>query len=137
MKPRRVELDGSESARDAMLRVVATRLEEATERSAALAQAGSQELHQFRIACKRLRYALERCTEEAPVLAAAGPQLALVQDALGTVHDCDNLLARLPGGMPKTAEKLADERAAAVRRCAPLWRDAAIVVREGLRYYTM
>jgi CHAD domain-containing protein len=118
-----------------MRRIVNQRFDEACALSAALERCDARDLHRFRIACKRLRYALERCEAVAPVLAASAPQLALLADALGEAHDRDVLLGGLPAGMPRTRARIVEERERAARRGAPLWNDACVLVQESLRYY--
>ena len=86
-----------------------------------LARRDQQGLHDFRIAGKRLRYALERFQALDPSLEAIAERLALVQDALGEAHDRDVLLAILPPAMPSTQRRLKDEREAFVDRSLALW----------------
>lgn len=134
MKPRAIALDGEQTPHDAMRRIVATRFDEACELAGALRAREPEALHQFRIACKRLRYALERFVGLAPALQAAAEHLALVQDALGTFHDCTLLLAELPPSMEQTRARLAALREREAERGAALWGDAVVLMREILRF---
>lgn len=121
MKPRRIDLDGAGTAREVIDRIVHTRREEATSLSTALGSGEMHALHDFRIACKRLRYALERFCDRVPEFEQAAAQLANVQDALGEAHDRDVLLAILPPTMPETERRLTEEREALVQRAAEVW----------------
>jgi len=121
MKPRRVELDGVSKRRNVIDCIVSTRREEVTALSSALISREMQGLHDFRIACKRLRYAMERFCDRVPELEAAAARLAAIQDALGEAHDRDVLLAILPPTMPETEMKLRDEREELVNRAAEIW----------------
>ncbi len=78
-------------------------------------------LHQFRIAAKRLRYALERFEEVDPSLHDGARQLAQLQDALGEVHDRDVLLTILPVSMAGTQQRLQTERERYADEAAALW----------------
>ena len=122
MKPHRVDLDGAATPQDVLERVVRTRLNEALNLSSGLESRDRQALHDFRIACKRLRYALERFESLDPSLQATAEQLAELQDALGEAHDRDVLLAILPLLMPNTEHRLVEEREAYVDRAIEIWR---------------
>ena len=98
MKARPVKgLQGDMPLADGAERIVRVRLDELC-RLAACAQLPEavEELHDTRIAAKRLRYLLEIT---APVLGpyaeTAGKRCKEVQDLLGEVHDCDVMLPRL------------------------------------------
>lgn len=121
MKPKRVDLDNARTARDVIDRIVRTRREEAVELSTAVDSREMQELHDFRIACKRLRYALERFCKRVPEWKAPAARLAEIQDALGEAHDRDVLLTILPPTMPETERTLQEQREELVRRAAEIW----------------
>jgi CHAD domain-containing protein len=121
VKPRRVELNGVRTVRDVIDAIVQTRREEAESLATALSSRQMQELHDFRIACKRLRYAMERFCKHVPELEEPAARLAEMQDALGEAHDRDVLLTVLPPTMPETEQRLKDERAALVQRAAEIW----------------
>lgn len=82
---------------------------------AVLDPAEVQALHDMRIAAKRLRYVLET-TEPAfgPVAKRAAKEARRLQDVLGEIHDCDEMLPRIH----RHVEKLQAEDAAAVRESA-------------------
>ena len=121
MKPRRVELNGARSVRDVIDAIVRTRREEAAALSAALVSREPQALHDFRIACKRLRYAMERFRKRVPEFEQPAARLGEMQDALGEAHDRDVLLAILPPTMPETERRLNEERDELVDRAASIW----------------
>ncbi len=128
MKPEPVELFGICDVHDVIERVLETRLREARSLAEALQERDRRGLHDFRIACKRLRYALERFEVLEPTLDAAAERLALVQDALGETHDRDVLLGILPPTMPRTKRRLQKEREAHADRAAELWEDVLALV---------
>lgn len=121
MKPERVDLRGVTGAVELARCVVATRLREVRRLAVGLERRGRQELHDFRIACKRLRYALERFADLDPALGASATELASLQDALGEAHDRDVLLAILPAAMAQTQRRLHAQREEYVERAALLW----------------
>ena len=121
VKPRRVDLAGVAGVDELAGCVLQTRLHEAHSLATGLEQRDKQGLHDFRIACKRLRYALERFRAVEPSLERIAERLALLQDALGEAHDRDMLLTILPPTMPLTERKLQTERAELVDRAVALW----------------
>jgi CHAD domain-containing protein len=123
MKPEPVDLRTAAGVDDVVTRVLRTRLREVRRLTDGFARRDPQGLHDFRIACKRLRYAIERFETVDPSLESAGERLALVQDALGEAHDRDVLLAILPPTMAATQRRLQHERDANVDRAITLWRE--------------
>jgi CHAD domain-containing protein len=121
VKPRRIDFDGAHTRRDIIERVLRTRLTEAVDLAPALNRRERQALHDFRIACKRLRYALERFTNGDAAFERAAERLADVQDALGAVHDRDVLLTILPPNMPETERRLMRDREDCVDRAEREW----------------
>lgn len=100
-----------------------TRLREVRSLAAGLRARDGRSLHDFRIACKRLRYALERFEELDPSLAIAAERIASLQDALGEAHDRDVLLAILPPALAATERRLRAERETFVDRATALWQE--------------
>jgi len=120
MKPEPIDLRGVTTVEELVERVVETRAREVRQLTAGLERRERRGLHDFRIACKRLRYALERFAELRPSLQAVAERLALLQDALGETRDRDLLLAVLPPSMPATERRLQYEREASVDRALAL-----------------
>ncbi len=121
MKPQRVVLSGVNDVNELAERVLQTRLREARALTSGLERRDKQGLHDFRIACKRLRYGLERFQALEPSLEQIADRLAGLQDALGDAHDRDVLLGILPPTMPATERRLQRERDECVDRAAALW----------------
>jgi CHAD domain-containing protein len=121
VKPQRVDLKGVDDVQKLVERVLQTRLREVRALTNGLARRDNQGLHDFRIAGKRLRYALERFQALDPSFEAIADRLELVQDALGEAHDRDVLLAILPPTMPATERRLMSERESLVDRSLALW----------------
>ncbi|MBV8343817.1 MAG: CHAD domain-containing protein [Candidatus Eremiobacteraeota bacterium] len=122
MKPERIDLRGAGDLDDIVRRVVQTRLREVEGLASGLERRDKQGLHDLRIACKRLRYALERFEELDPLLAKQAQHFSALQDALGEAHDRDVLLTILPPTMGKTQQRLQQERERCVDRAAELWK---------------
>jgi CHAD domain-containing protein len=122
VKPRRVDLVGATKLAHVVERVLRIRHEEVLALAAALQSGEPQALHDFRIACKRFRYALERFSPRYRELELLAEKLAAIQDALGEAHDRDVLLAILPPTMPETERRLSTEREEFVARAAEIWK---------------
>jgi CHAD domain-containing protein len=123
MKPERIDLGGVGDVDGLVDRVVQTRLREARSLASGLERRDRQGLHDFRIACKRLRYALERFQAFGPSFEVAAAKLAALQDELGAAHDRDMLLAILPPTMPATERRLLNEREECVDRGIAVWKE--------------
>jgi len=124
MKARRVDLSDAAGVDDAMRRIAIVRFAEVLTLVPALRRGRAAELHALRIACKRLRYALERYVTREPALLEAASRLSQLQDALGEVHDRELLLAEMPKGLHVTMQRIQTERDEALARARALWRDA-------------
>jgi CHAD domain-containing protein len=124
VKPQHVDLRDAKSRDDVARRVVRTRWREARALSSGLEGRDTVRLHQFRIAVKRLRYALDRFAEDDPSLPDGAEQLAQLQDALGEAHDRDVLLTIVPPSMPQTHRRLQTERERYVDDAIALWAQA-------------
>jgi CHAD domain-containing protein len=124
VKPEPVLLRGVTDSTELARRVLHTRLREVRRLAGGLERREPQGLHAFRIACKRLRYALERFEELETSLEAPAKSFALLQDALGEAHDRDVLLSILPAAMAQTEHRLRTDREACVDRAGGLWTQA-------------
>jgi hypothetical protein len=117
MKARKVKgVDPDGPLTENALRIIAVRLDELRSFAAAVRDpAAVGELHDMRIAAKRLRYVLEMT---APALGPAAAQAAKdarkLQDALGEIHDCDEFVPRVE----EHIARLRAEDAAALRATA-------------------
>jgi CHAD domain-containing protein len=109
---------------DAMRRIAIVRFAELLTLAPALRTRRARGLHDFRIACKRLRYALERFTPREPALLEAASRLKQLQEALGNWRDREALLAVLPESLQSTSRRISAERDDALSRANALWRDA-------------
>lgn len=123
MKARHVDLTQAFGIEDAMRRIAIVRFSELLTLAPALQSGNARDLHGTRIACKRLRYALERFTNREPSLLEAASRLAQLQDALGDWHDCAVLLSMLPSNLTSTSRRIRRERDDALSRARALWHD--------------
>jgi CHAD domain-containing protein len=121
MKAARIELENVDDLHELVERIVDTRLQEARALAGGLETREKQALHDFRIACKRLRYALERFQELYIAPEAIADRLSQLQDALGEAHDRDVLLSILPPSMAATERRLKSDREACVNRAVVHW----------------
>ena len=123
VKARNIDLTVACGIDDAMRRIAIVRFAELLTLAPSLRTQRPRELHDFRIACKRLRYALERFTSKEPSLLEAASRLSQLQEALGHWHDRETLLTMV-SAMQLTARRIAAERDDALSRANALWRDA-------------
>ena len=108
MKARRVKgLDADMPLADAAERIIGVRLTELCDLAArAQDPAAVRELHDTRIAAKRLRYVLEMTADcFGPYAKTATKRAKDVQDLLGEIHDCDVMLPRLDELRWRTRER--------------------------------
>ena len=108
MKARRVKgLDAAMPLADAAERIVAVRAAELCDLAAQSQDpAAVRELHDTRIAAKRLRYVLEITAQCFGEYAETATKRAKdVQDLLGEIHDCDVMLPRLDELRWRTRER--------------------------------
>ena len=124
MKARAIDLSSAFGIEDAMRRIAIVRFSELLTLSPSLKSGKARDLRGARVACKRLRCALERFAKREPSLLEAASRLAQLQDALGDWHERDLLLAVLPPELESTARRIRGEREDALSRARALWRDA-------------
>ena len=93
MKARKVKLDADATFEEGVRKTLAVRMEELDSfADAAQDETNREALHDMRIAAKRVRYVLE-ISDPVFADAKAGVRAAKkVQDLLGELHDCDELL---------------------------------------------
>lgn len=105
--------------------VVRVRFAEALQRQSSLGGKDDEALHAFRLACKRLRFAIERLDPQPPGFARAAALLSRLTDELGWAHDCSQLAA-LAGecGAPLVAARARRDRDRYALRAHRLWRHA-------------
>lgn len=117
MKARRVKgLDPSGSLVDNARRIVATRVDELYSFDP---HGKPKELHNMRIAAKRLRYVLELTAPALGDAAAKGAREAKqIQTLLGELHDCDEMLALIGAHTEKLRAADADAALALAPRGA-------------------
>jgi len=98
------------------LKIIRTRLGELRSFAGAVRDpAKVRELHDMRIAAKRLRYVLEMTAPAlGPAAERGAKQAKKVQDVLGEVHDCDEFAPRVEAHIAR----LRADDAAALRRTA-------------------
>ncbi len=124
MKARHVDLSQAWGVDDAMRRIAIVRFAEVLTLAPALRRGRGPELHALRIACKRLRYTLERFVPREPALLDAAGRLMQLQDVLGEIHDRDVLLTIVPHTLHSCVSRVRSDRSDAVARARALWRDA-------------
>jgi hypothetical protein len=117
VKARKVKgIDADGPFAENALRITAVRLDELRSFSRAVRDpAAVTELHDMRIAAKRLRYVLEMAAPALGRAAAQGVKDAKkLQDVLGEIHDCDEFVPRVEAHVAR----LRAEDATAVRATA-------------------
>jgi CHAD domain-containing protein len=134
VKPGPVDLGEAREAPEILRCIIGVRLAEAGALANALGSGGTDELHQFRIAVKRLRYAFERLAAIDPLFDVTAAHLSHLQDALGETRDCDLLLRALPPTMPKTRAVLLEHRLTNALHAQRLWNDALVLLGETFRF---
>lgn len=124
MKARPIAFPVSEPAAEAALRVLAIRFSEALLLSDAFEEDDGHRIHDFRISCKRLRYAIELLHDTLPAaFRDCGSVLSQLQDLLGEVHDCDVLDALAERhGAQRLRRRIARDRRRKLDAARRLWR---------------
>lgn len=122
-EPREIAFAGIATPKDAIRQVVRLRFAECMEKQAALSSGDDEAVHAFRLACKRLRYAVERFEQTKTALAPAAELLAGIADELGAAHDCVVLAAHAGEcGAGLVAVRALADRDRYVRRAARIWK---------------
>jgi len=82
-------------------------------------------MHAFRLACKRLRYAIERFDPQVTGLQAAARTLEVMTDELGAAHDCVVLAELARSKRSRTVARRAwGDRDAHVANARKIWHSA-------------
>lgn len=119
---RAMSYNGTQTPIEAVRALVRVRFAETLERSGALMRDDDEAIHAFRLACKRLRFALERSADQLPLSAAAGV-LSAISDELGSAHDCVVLAQRARDCNAPAVVRLAlIDREKQIRRARRTWR---------------
>lgn len=117
MKARKVGVDPGASFAVGVDRILAVRLDEVDAfADAAQDPAEVEALHDLRIAAKRVRYVLEVAEPALPAAKARVKAAKRLQDILGEIHDCDELLPLVE----RHVEHLRADDALAAREGRPL-----------------
>ena len=103
--------------------IARVRFAEALHKQSALDRGDDEAVHAFRLACKRLRFTIERFQAHRPELKPAAELLSALTDELGWAHDCAELieLAR-EAQAPLVAARAKRDRDRYVLRASRLWR---------------
>lgn len=110
---------------EAQRHIVRVRFAEAMRKQAALERRDDEAVHAFRLACKRLRFALERLQPQPPQMKRAQMLLSRLTDELGWAHDCAQLaLLADESHAPLVAARARRDRDRYVIRARRLWRHA-------------
>lgn len=121
--PREISFSDIASPDEAVRHVLRLRFAECLEKQRALGGGSDDEVHAFRLACKRLRYAIERFDQSKDALAPAAKLLSNVTDELGAAHDCVVLAGRAAGcGADLVAQRALLDRDRGVARGQRIWR---------------
>ncbi len=116
---------GSISPAEAERHVLRVRFAEVLQSQSALSGDDDEALHAFRLACKRVRFALERIEGQQPHLTRAAALLNRLTDELGGVHDCARLVELAEESKaPAAAARARRDRDAYVSRARRLWHEA-------------
>jgi CHAD domain-containing protein len=135
VKARKVKLDPDAPLGGSILAILSVRLDELYSFAAAAKDVDEVDaLHDMRIAAKRVRYILEAAEPVFGQPAERGAKtMEQLQDLLGDIHDCDELLPLLA----RHVEKLRSEDAAAAAAGEPLPNRRKYRGLEALRAHTL
>jgi CHAD domain-containing protein len=105
--------------------VVRVRFAECLQSAHALEGDDDERVHAFRLACKRLRFALERMEAKDGELKRAQTLLSELTGELGNAHDCARLAEfALECDAPLAAQRARRDRSHYLHRARRLWRGA-------------
>jgi CHAD domain-containing protein len=123
--PLQIRLRSMQTPAQAERHVIRVRFAECLQREPALEGDDDERVHGFRLACKRLRFALERLESPPEELERAAWLLSRVCDELGWAHDCARL-AQVASecGAPAVGARALRDRARYLVRARRVWRHA-------------
>jgi CHAD domain-containing protein len=134
MRARKVRVDPDGSFEDGLRTLLSVRLGELDSFAAAAQDPAEVEaLHDMRIAAKRVRYVLEVAEPIAPDAKRGAKAARRLQDLLGEIHDCDELMPMLR----QHVKRLREEDAAAASAGEPLPNRRKYRGLEALRAHTL
>lgn len=123
--PLQLHLRSLQTPAQAERHVIRVRFAECLQRQPALEGDDDERVHGFRLACKRLRFALERLEPQPEELKRAASLLATLCDELGWAHDCARLAQFASEcGAPLVAARALRDRARYLVRARRIWRHA-------------
>jgi CHAD domain-containing protein len=110
---------------DAVAHLLRVRFAECLSLQTSLFKEDDEALHAFRLACKRLRFAIERVDDNSRTLRPVAEFLTQMTDELGCAHDCVVLAQlSLSQGSPLVARRAKRDREWHVARASARWRRA-------------
>lgn len=116
---------GIADAQEAVRHLLRVRFAECLEKEHALGSGDDEAIHAFRLACKRLRYALERSPADTIDFTPIAKLLGNIAEELGAAHDCVVLAKRaLDCDAALVARRALQDRGRYVRRASRMWHDA-------------
>lgn len=123
--PLQLHLRSLQTPAQAERHVIRVRFAECLQQQPALEGDDDERVHGFRLACKRLRFALERLEPQPDELKRAASLLATLCDELGWAHDCARLAEfGSECGAPLVAARALRDRARYLARARRVWRHA-------------
>ena len=124
-RPRSIRFAPEWTPLEAAEHIFAVRFAEVLALSAALAGEVDERHHAFRLACKRLRYAIERNDPQLLGLEGTAQWLSEMTDALGEAHDAVVLRDEaLEAGASHSAASLRKHRQEALQTARSIWKTA-------------
>jgi CHAD domain-containing protein len=124
-QPLQIRFPALQTPDQAQRHVVRVRFAECLQHQPQLEDDDDERVHAFRLACKRLRFALERMEPQNDDLRRAGSLLSTLTDELGNAHDCARLAEFASEcGAPLVAARARRDRARYLLRARRLWRHA-------------
>lgn len=123
--PVQLQFPATQTPDGAQRHAVRVRFAECLQRQHALRGDDDERIHAFRLACKRLRFALERMDPQPTQLKRAAELLSVLSDELGWAHDCVTLAqVASENGAPLVAQRACRDRERYLTRARRLWRHA-------------